>query len=167
VSESSPASGSVSDGDAPVRSRGESVSIELEPSRQRMISWTIFGIIFGALLVWKLGTVAVWAGWVLIAIGLYRAYQLLMSFVHPAGTIEVHADTVSLPVGLHKAKPLTVKLADVTAVYFLRRSVPWNRAAPVLVVELGPRALLYPRDWFASEADQRHIVHALVGQLPD
>jgi hypothetical protein len=167
VSESSPASGSVSDGDAPVRGRGEAVSIELEPSRQRMIGWAIFGTVLGVLLVLKLGTVAVWAGWVLIALGLFRAYQLVMSFVHPAGTIEVHADTVTLPVGLHRSKPLTVKLADVTAVYFLRRSVPWNRAAPVLVVELGQRALLYPRDWFASEADQRHIVHALVGQLPD
>jgi hypothetical protein len=37
----------------------------------------------------------------------------------------------------------------------------------VLVVELGERALLYPRDWFATEADQRRVVHALVAQLPD
>ena len=48
--------------------------------------------------------------------------------------------------------------------YFLRRSVPWNRAAPVLVVELGERRSLFPRDWFASEADQRHVVHALLAR---
>ena len=175
MSESSPAGGAAerSDGEpaAPERAgtapRSEPVSIELETSRQRVISWTFFGIAFGALLVWKLGTVAVWAGWILIAIGLVRAVQLVLSFVYPAGTIVVSPERVELPLGLHRAKPLTVKPAEVTAVYFLRRSVPWNRAAPVLVVELGPRALLYPRDWFASEADQRHVVHALVGQLPD
>ena len=53
--------------------------------------------------------------------------------------------------------------------YFLRRSVPWNRSAPVLVVELGPKAMAFPRDWFASEADQRRIVHALLqvrGDVP-
>jgi hypothetical protein len=26
--------------------------------------------------------------------------------------------------------------------------------------------MVYPRDWFASEADQRHVVHALVSHLP-
>ena len=131
-----------------------------------MISWTIFGIIFGALLVWKLGTVGVWAGYVLIALGLFRGYQLAMSLVHPAGKIVVAEKQVVLPRGIHRPRPLEVSPADVTAVYFLRRSVPWNRAAPVLVVELGSRALLYPRDWFASEADQRHVVHALLHHLP-
>ena len=165
MSESSPASGSADDA-APATPRGD-VSVELEPSRQRQISWAIFGTIFGVLLVWKLGTVAVWVGYVLIALGLYRAYQLARSFMFPAGTIEVSADKVSLPLGVYKPNPLVVKPGEVTAVYFLRRSVPWNHASPVLVVELGPRALLYPRDWFATEADQRRIVHALVAQLPD
>jgi hypothetical protein len=36
----------------------------------------------------------------------------------------------------------------------------------VLVVELGARALTYPRDWFASEADQRQVIHALRRHLP-
>ena len=162
MSESSPASGSADT----VAPRGD-ISVELEPSRQRATSWAIFGTAFGLLLVWKLGTVAVWVGFVLIALGLYRAYQLVRSFMLPAGTIEVSSERVSLPVGVHKGKPLVVKPGEVTAVYFLRRSVPGNHAAPVLVVELGQRALLYPRDWFASEADQRRVVHALVGQLPD
>jgi hypothetical protein len=165
VSESSPASGPA-DTAAPNTPRGD-VAVELEPSRQRATSWAIFGTAFGLLLVWKLGTVAVWVGFVLIALGLYRAYQLVRSFMLPAGTIEVSSERVSLPVGVHKGKPLVVKPGEVTAVYFLRRSVPWNHAAPVLVVELGQRALLYPRDWFATEADQRRVVHALVGQLPD
>jgi hypothetical protein len=73
---------------------------------------------------------------------------------------------VILPRGLHRAKALEMVPSAVTAVYFLRRSVPWNRSAPVLVIELGDRAMAFPRDWFASEADQRRVVHALLGHLP-
>lgn len=98
----------------------------------------------------------------LIAIGLFRAYQLVMTFVNPPGTITVTDTKVVLPRGLHRGKPLEVTPKDVTAVYFLRRSVPWKHASPVLVVELGDKAMAFPRDWFATEADQRHIVHALL-----
>ena len=142
--------------------RRDIVEIELEHSRQREIAWAIGGTIGGLLLVLKLGTVGVWAGYALIAYGLYKAYLLVMSFVNPAGTIVVTDKKVSLPRGLHRGNPLEVPPTNVTAVYFLRRSVPWNRSAPVLVIELGDKAMPYPRDWFASEADQRHIVHALL-----
>ncbi len=60
------------------------------------------------------------------------------------------------------AVPVVVKPSDVTAVYLLRKSVPWNTAAPVLVVEIGDRAMLFPRDWFSSESKQRHVVRALL-----
>jgi hypothetical protein len=171
ASESSPKDGDA-ETEAPFRAddkeRGalETVEVELEGSRQRLISWTVFGIIFGTLLVWRLGTVAVWAGWVLIALGLFRGYQLALSFIYPAGTIIVSEKHVVLPRKLHRPRPYDVKPSEVTAVYFLRRSVPLYHAAPVLVVELGSRALLFPRDWFATEADQRHVVHALRHHLP-
>jgi hypothetical protein len=138
------------------------VEIELEMSRQRAAGWTVFGLIVGALLIWKLGTVAVWVGIVLILIGALRAWQLVQTFIYPPGTIVVSDDEVSLPRGLCLPRPVKVKPSDVTAVYFLRRSVPWNRSAPVLVIELGKKAMAFPRDWFASEADQRHVVHALL-----
>ena len=144
------------------RDPGKPVSIELEVSRQRAMSWTIFGIVFGALLIWKLGTVGVWVGVLLVVLGLFRAYELVQTFLNPPGTITVTATEVTLPRGLSMSKPVVVPRSEVTAVYFLRRSVPWNRSAPVLVVELGARAFAYPRDWFASEADQRHVVHALM-----
>jgi hypothetical protein len=161
ASQSSPATGpATSDETGPV-------SIELEVSRQRTISWAVFGVVFGILLVWKLGTVGVWVGFVLIAVGLFRAYQLAMSFVNPPGTITVSDSEVSLPRGIHRKNPLKVPAKDVTAAYFLRRSVPWNRSAPVLVIEIGDRAYPYPRDWFASEADQRQIVHALLRNRPE
>jgi hypothetical protein len=170
VSQSSPETGDArrEESDAP-RSGGSKgtagsgkLSIELEVSRNRFAGWTVFGLVFGALLIWKLGTVGQWVGVVLIVLGVLRGWQLLQTFLHPPGTIIVSDDEVVLPRGLCLPRPVKVPARDVTAVYFLRRSVPWNRSAPVLVVELGPRAMAFPRDWFASEADQRHIVHALL-----
>jgi len=151
--------------DAPGKGKGAAaskLSIELEVSRQRYAGWTIFGLVVGALLIWKLGTVGKGVGVVLMVLGALRAWQLLQTFLYPPGTIVIGDDEVVLPRGLCLPRPLRVPAKDVTAVYFLRRSVPWNRSAPVLVVELGPRAMAFPRDWFASEADQRHIVHALL-----
>ncbi len=140
--------------------------MELEVSRQRAASMTAFGLIVGALLIWKLGTVGVWAGVMLIVVGAFRAWELVQSFLYPAGTIKITESQVSLPRGLSMPRPVQVDPADVTAVYFLRRSVPWNRSAPVLVVEIGDRAMAFPRDWFASEADQRHVIHALMRSKP-
>ena len=142
------------------------VEIDLEVSRQRFATWAVFGIVVGSLLVWKLGTVGVWVGFALIALGAYRTFQLVQTIRNEPGTIRVTASEVTLPRGLCVGKPVKVPPAEVTAVYFLRKSVPWHRTAPVLVVELGARALLFPRDWFSSEADQRHVVHALLKQRP-
>jgi hypothetical protein len=159
ASPTSPATGADS---APV----EAVEIELEVSRQRWIAWTIGGIVGGALLIWKLGTVGIWAGYILIALGVFRGIQLALSFIHRPGTFVITPTKVTLPRGAHRPNPLVLEPSAVTAVYFLRRSVPWNRSAPVLIVELGETAMVYPRDWFASEADQRHLVDALRRHLP-
>lgn len=144
------------------RRDAETVEIELEMSRQRLIGWTVFGTIVGLLLILKLGTVGVWVGFVLVGLGLFRGWQLVQTFLYPPGTIRVTGSEVTLPRGLCLPRPLKVAPSAITAVYFLRRSVPWNRSAPVLVVELGPKAMAFPRDWFASEADQRHVIHALL-----
>jgi hypothetical protein len=178
VSETSPVTGDApdpaakaatgsGDGAAKPRARNSRTEIELEVSRSRSIGWTIFGVVFGALLVWKVGTVGVWVGYAMIATGLYHAFKLVQSLRHPPGTIIVSDREVSLPRGLCTPRPVVVTPHDVTAAYFLRRAVPWNHAAPVLVVELGPKAMLFPRDWFASEADQRHVIHALLRDKPD
>ncbi len=148
-------------GDKPRTSAG-GIEIELEVSRQRSTAWTIFGLIVGSLLIWKLGTVGVWGGVALVATGAYHAWNLIQTFLHPPGTVIVSDRQVSLPRGLCMPRPVVVTPKDITAVYFLRRSVPWNHAAPVLIIELGARAMAFPRDWFASEADQRHVVHALL-----
>jgi hypothetical protein len=129
-----------------------------------MIAWAIGGTIGGILMILKLGTVGVWAGIAVLVWGVVRAVQLALTIIHPPGTIKVTSTEVVLPRGIHRPHPLTVTPSDVTAVYFLRRSVPWNKSSPVLIVELGDKAMAYPRDWFASEADQRHVVHALLAQ---
>jgi hypothetical protein len=143
------------------------VEVELAVSRAHSAGWAAFEILFGALLAWKLGAVAVWVGVALITLGLFHVWDVVQTFLHPPGTIIVTDERVTLPRGLSLGKPLEVAPADVTAVYFLRRSVPWNKSAPVLVVELGAQAIAYPRDWFATEADQRHIVHALMRGLSE
>lgn len=165
--------GAPGDGGAPQNAAGRArersgsrptrpVQIELELSRQRSIGWTIFGLILGALLIRGLGTVGVWVGIALVATGAYHAWQLVQTLLHPPGTISVSDFEVTLPRGLCMPRPVVVTPHDITAIYFLRRSVPWNSAAPVLIVELGARAMAFPRDWFASEADQRHVIHAVL-----
>jgi hypothetical protein len=144
------------------RPSGSRIEVDLEVSRGRSISWTILGLTIGGLLIWKLGTVGVWGGVVLVAMGVYHAWNLIQTFLYPPGTIIVSDREVSLPRGLCVPRPVQAKPQDVTAAYFLRRSVPWNHAAPVLVIEMGPKAMAFPRDWFASEADQRRIIHALL-----
>jgi len=164
ASESSPPTGDAPDTEAaPSRSgRTSGTEVELFVSRGRTAGWAAFGILFGALIAWKLGTVAVWVGVVLMTIGAFRMWEVAQTFMHPPGTIIVTETQVTLPRGLSMGKPIQVAPSDITAVYFLRRSVPWNRSAPVLIVELGNQAMAFPRDWFASEADQRHVVHALM-----
>jgi len=138
------------------------LEVELEVSRQRSTGWAIFGVVLGALLIWKLGTVGVWAGIVLVATGVYHAWNLWRTYRYPPGTIVVSDSQVSLPRGVCMPDPVVVAPQEITAVYFLRRSVPWNHAAPVLIIELGSKAMAFPRDWFASEAEQRHVLHALL-----
>src|ERR1041384_7396760 len=55
--------------------RRTTLEIELEVSRQRSAGWTIFGLVLGALLIWKLGPVGVWAGVALVLAGLYHAWN--------------------------------------------------------------------------------------------
>src|SRR5690242_12962565 len=91
ASQSSPATGEETE----TKDTADPVEIELEVSRQRTTAWAIGGVIVGILLVLKLGTVGVWAGYALILIGLYRAFQLVQSYRNPPGTIRVTDKEVS------------------------------------------------------------------------
>jgi hypothetical protein len=133
--------------------------------RGRTAWWTAFGVIAGVFLIVMMGTVAQWVGVVLIGIGALSGWSLARTFIYPPGTIVVDDDAVSLPRGLCTKKIDSHPIKTVTAAYFLRRSVPWTRAAPVLVIEAAGQAYTYPRDWFVNEAAQRQVIRAILGRI--
>ncbi len=113
------------------------------------------------LLMVKLGTVGRGVGALLLCFAAYHAFRSLKTFLKPAGTIVISDDKIVLPTGLCRGRDETFPIAEVSHAFFLRRNVPWTRTGPLLIIEVGERAFLYPRDWFASEADQRRIVRAI------
>jgi hypothetical protein len=155
------ASRSTDDDDAKPVGPGATLRIDLEHMRMRHAAWTGVCVVLGAVFLWKLGTVGKGIGVVLIAIAGLAGYALARTLLFPAGTIVVADDRVELPKGLCRGAPETFTLAQIEHAYLLRRSVPWTRAAPVLVIEAGGKAFSYPRDWFMTEADQRKIVRDL------
>lgn len=140
----------------------ESVTVYLASDRTRRMSWMIGGCVIGALLVWKFGTVAAAIGALLLAVGLYHSWFFVQTLLREPGKVVVDGRSVILPTGLCAGDGEKVAASELGAAYFLRHAVPWNRSAPVLVIEAGARAFLYPRDWFTSEADQRRIMHAVL-----
>jgi hypothetical protein len=159
--------GDAEDRRAPQAETGR-LAVGFEILRGRSAGWAVFGLVAGVLLIAKMGTVAQWLGGFLVVIGALAAWTLTRTFVFPAGTIVVDDDGVSLPRGQCTRAIDRRPLREVTAAYFLRRSVPWTRAAPVLVIEAAGRAYAYPRDWFVNEAEQRQIIHAILGRIrPD
>jgi len=135
--------------------------VELAVAPGRALGWIAFCLILGSLLIWKLATVAQWLGGVLVLIGVVTAVFTALAYIYPAGRIVIDASRVALPRGRSRPGVVTYPRADVGAAYLLRRSTPWLRSAPVLVVEAAGRAHLFPRDWFASETDQARVVDAL------
>jgi len=147
---------------------GGRLVIEFEVLRGRPTAWAVFGLTSGAVLIAKMGTVAQWVGAVLVGVGVLSVWTLVRSFVRPRGTIVVDDTGVSLPRGHYTTAVDHRPMNQVTAAYFLRRSAPWNRAAPVLVIEAAGKAHTYPRDWFVNEADQRQVIHAVLSRIqPD
>jgi hypothetical protein len=149
------------------------IVVELEHGRWRHGGWALVGLVLGGVVVWKLGMVAKGLGAILIAVGLYHLVRFGSTLRHPAGAIRVGDDGVRLPRGVCTGDELVLAQDQIRHAYFLRRAVPWTQTGPVLVVEIaadhGARALLYPRDWFASDADQRRVARALnrrLGRLP-
>lgn len=146
-------------------SPSERLEVQLEHSRWRHFGWMMFGTLSGALLIWKLGTVGKMLGFVLVVIAGFAAYNFFRTLLNAAGSIQITADNITLPLGLCRGKEHNDELDNVKHAYFLRRAVPWTRAGPVLVIETGERSFTYPRDWFASESDQRRIARRVNDHL--
>jgi hypothetical protein len=140
---------------------GDRLEIGLEHTRWRHFGWAVFGLVAGALLIWRMGTVAQWLGVGLLGLGAWASWNFARTLLFEAGAIIVDGRRVVLPRGVCRGRPHEVDRSAVAHAYLLRRAVPWTRAAPVLVIEAGEHAYAFPRDWFATEADQRRVIHAL------
>jgi hypothetical protein len=143
------------------RSVDESFEINLVHARRSHLGWALVELVVGVLLVWKLAIVGQIVGVVFLGLGAWTARNFVMTLLHPPGTIVVGLEQVTLPKGLCRGKRSELPVGSIKHAFFLRRAVPWTRAAPVLVVETADAAFTYPRDWFASEADQRMVLQGL------
>lgn len=148
--------------DSPPSGSPTAVAVDFEVYRGSWIGWLVIGAVLGVLLLLNLGTIGRWMGVLLLLYAVWNGVKLAQSLLHKPGTIEVSADRIVVPRGLCRGNPLVLKPADVSAAYFLRNSVPWNRSAPLLIIEAQQEAHSFPRDWFSSEADQRRIISAIV-----
>lgn len=146
------------------------LEVHLEHSRWRHFGWSVFGLVAGAVLIWKLGLVGKWVGAFLMLVGAWAGYHFARTLTRPPGRILIDLDKVTLPAGLCRGPEHTFDLDQVRHAFFLRRAVPWTRTGPVLVVEVAEHTFAYPRDWFASESDQRRVATVLnryLGRLGD
>jgi hypothetical protein len=143
----------------------EAVEVHLEHARWRHFGWMMFGLVAGVLLVWIFGIVAKVLGLVFLLIAAIAGYGFVRTLLHPPGRIVVGDGKVTLPAGLCRGVEHRYDLDQVRHAFFLRRAVPWTRASPVLVIEVGERAFSYPRDWFVSERNQRRVAEAINGHL--
>ena len=143
------------------RSADGDVRVVLEHARWRHGGWAGFGVVFGVAIALTMGVVAQGLGALLVVLGIYNAVQFVRTLRNPAGVIHIGRDRAKLPVGLCRGKVADVPTEDIRHAFFLRRAVSWTRSTPLLVIETDTNAFTYPRDWFASEADQRRIVDTL------
>jgi hypothetical protein len=163
----SPATGAATDGRGRSgRHAGDSVlDIELADGRWGHFGWAGFGLVIGGVLVIGLGPVGTIIGLLVLLMAASSGAKFARAMRRPAGHIRVDAREALLPRGLNSADSEHVSIADLRHAYFLRRSVPLNRAAPLLVIETAAEAFTYPRDWFSSDSDQRRVAMAINRRL--
>jgi hypothetical protein len=98
---------------------------------------------------------------VFLVIAGFATHNFVRTLLREPGVIKVGRDRLVLPSGLCRGTPKEYPFDEVHHAFFLRRAVPWTRAGPVLVVEAGEAVFTYPRDWFASESDQRRVMEGI------
>jgi hypothetical protein len=159
VPEASDKTPSSSKSDAARRPRP--IEVTLVHARAVDLVWTCASGALGILLLLSLGHLGQIVGLVLLVLGLLHAWRASKTFRYPAGTFRVGPDRLEIPTGLCAGDPLELGENDLQHAYLLRRAVPFTKASPLLVVEARGRAYAFPRDWFASDSDQRRVARAL------
>ena len=150
----------------------DSFEVQLNSGRIRYLVWAAAGIVGGILAINYLGTFAKWLGVGFVLWGVYCGYNGILALLHPAGRLVLSGRDLLLPTGVANGKPHNATLDDLRHVYWLRRSVPFLTAGPLLVVETSSasgadsnQTFLYPRDWFTYDADQKKVADVLRHQL--
>ena len=145
--------------------RDDVVEIDLRHGRWRHFRWGMASLALGVLLVLRLDGWVKLAG-VLLALGGVRpSIAFVRTLLHPAGSIVVRPGQVTLTPWLCSGTALHLPISEVHNAYVLHRTLPWTTSGPVLVIEADQGAWEYPRDWFATDGDQRRILGALNRQL--
>lgn len=140
------------------------MEVTFETHRWQFFGWALFHLILGGVLIYGLGTIGKGVGVALLAFGAIRLWRFVRTLLKPAGRVRVGSDPLELPRALCVSKADSVALDAIQNVYFLRRSLPWTQASPVLIIETADRTYDYPRDWFATDSEQRRIADALARQ---
>ena len=139
----------------------ESLQVPLYHARWRHFAWAAFLVGIGALLFVSLGSFGRIAGVALLAFAIPPTIEFARTLAHEAGTIGVSSQGVALPPRLCAGLSAEMSFGDVKHAYFLRRVLPFMTTGPLLVVETARGTFAYPRDWFASETDQRRVVNTI------
>jgi hypothetical protein len=137
----------------------ESFVVPLYHARWRHFVWAIVLGGLGALFVASFSGLGRGLGLVLLALAVWPSLEFFRTLAHEAGSIAASASTgLALPPRLCAGRRAEVPLTEVKHAYFLRRELPWMTTGPLLVVETRRGTFAYPRDWFASEQDQRRLI---------
>ena len=139
----------------------ESLQVPLYHARWRHFALAAILLGLGALLLVSLGSSGRIAGVALVLLAVPSAIEFGRTLAHEAGTIGVSSQGVALPPRLCAGDSAELGFAEVKHAYFLRRVLPWMTTGPLLVVETARGTFAYPRDWFASETDQRRVVNTI------
>lgn len=141
------------------------LEVELQHARWRHFAWAVVCCALGGFLIWRLGPVGKAIGAFTLFVGLMAGRAFVRTLVHPAGTISLGDEALQLTPEPCAGTRVRVALDDVRHAYFLRRALPWTTSGPVLVLETSRGVYTYPRDWFATDSDQRRLASALNRRL--
>lgn len=141
------------------------LDITFSPARSSHLVWVIVGTLLGLLFVFFFGGAGAVMGALFLIWAGYHAFRLVTALARQPQSIHVGDGGFRLPRSIFGSEVSTLEPDQIKHTYFLRRSAPLFHARPVLVVDLGDEALLYPRDWFASDQDQELLAAALRARL--
>jgi hypothetical protein len=156
-----PASGAGAPAASPTPAEDAALVVPLYHARWRHFVWAAILGGLGLLLVTSFGGFGRTLGLLFLALAVWPGIEFTRTLAHEAGSIGVSALGVALPPRVCSGRRAELPFAEVKYAYFLRRVLPWMTTGPLLVVETKRGTFAYPRDWFASESDQRRIAASI------